>query len=109
MAIPLGPNYDIYLIAHYEVLFLAPICLEIKKNNSIFAKSYYNKTFLFLFEVSMARKDSLEVILHKIYILKYERDVQEVTLIRIGTVARKDETSDSTTRYRALGTSECLD
>lgn len=49
MAIPLGPNYDIYLIAHYEVLFLAPICLEIKKNNSIFAKSYYNKTFLFLF------------------------------------------------------------
>ena len=79
MAIPLGPNYDIYLIAHYEVLFLAPICLEIKINNSIFAKSYYNKTFLFLFEVSMARKDSLEVILHKIYILKYERDVQEVT------------------------------
>ena len=34
---------------------------------------------------------------------------RKLLLIRIGTVARKDETSDSTTRYRALGTSKCLD
>lgn len=34
---------------------------------------------------------------------------RKLLLIRIRTVARKDETSDSTTRYRALGTSECLD
>ena len=49
-------------------MFLAPICLENKKNNSIFTKSNYNKTFLFLFEVSMVRKHPLDVILHKIYI-----------------------------------------